>query len=160
MNNAVRVIKTGAVAFLSAVACLWGAWTARADAQSMAVDYSTARLERRLPATRTTEPIVLDGSLDEPAWQEAPVANGFVQNEPHEGQPATFDTEVRILHDANALYFGVFARDDEPSAVIVSELKKDFNIAASDGFFIVIDTFSDQRNGFEFAINPDRKSVV
>ena len=100
------------------------------------------------------EPIVLDGALDEAAWREAPVAKGFVQNEPHEGQPATFDTEVRVLHDDKALYFGVFARDDEPSGVIVSELKKDFNTAASDGFLIVIDTFSDQRNGFEFAINP------
>jgi len=147
-------IKTGAVAFLSALGCLWAVWTSPVDAQSTPLDYSVARLERRLPATRTTEPIVLDGALDEAAWREAPLANGFVQNEPHEGQPATFDTDVRILHDDQALYFGVFAHDDEPSAVIVSELKKDFNTASSDGFFIVIDTFSDQRNGFEFAINP------
>ena len=97
---------------------------------------------------------MLDGSLDEAAWRDAPMANGFLQNEPHEGQPATFDTEVRVLHDDQALYFGVFARDDEPSGIIVSDLKKDFNTAASDGFLVVIDTFSDQRNGFEFATNP------
>ena len=59
-----------------------------------------------------------------------------------------------MLHDDDALYFGVFARDDEPSAIIVSDLRKDFNTAASDGFLVVIDTFSDQRNGFEFATNP------
>jgi Domain of unknown function (DUF5916)/Carbohydrate family 9 binding domain-like len=152
-DGAAGLTKTGAIAILGALGCL-GVWTAHADAQSTPVDYSAARLEHRLPATRTTEPIVLDGALDEAAWRGAPVAKGFVQNEPHEGQPATFDTEVRILHDDKALYFGVFARDDDPSDVIVSELKKDFNTAASDGFFIVIDTFSDQRNGFEFAINP------
>ena len=40
------------------------------------------------------------------------------------------------------------------ATIIVSDLKKDFNTAASDGFLIVLDTFSDQRNGFEFATNP------
>jgi hypothetical protein len=112
------------------------------------------RSERRMTATRTTGSIDIDGVLDEPAWEAAPIANGFVQSEPREGQPATFDTDVRVLYDEQALYFGVFARDDQPSAIIVSDLKKDFNTAASDGFLIVIDTFSDQRNGFEFAINP------
>jgi hypothetical protein len=119
-----------------------------------AIDYATARLERRMLATRTSSPIALDGTLDEAMWRDAPVASGFVQNEPREGQPATFDTEVRVLYDDQALYFGVFAHDDDPKSIIVSDLKKDFNTAASDAFLIVVDTFSDQRNGFEFAINP------
>ena len=41
-----------------------------------------------------------------------------------------------------------------PARIIVSDLKKDFNTGASDGFLVVIDTFSDERNGFEFATNP------
>ncbi|MBM3771200.1 MAG: carbohydrate binding family 9 domain-containing protein [Acidimicrobiia bacterium] len=118
------------------------------------VDYDTARFDRRLPATRASGPITLDGALDEPAWRDAPVAKGFLQNEPYEGAPATLDTEVRVLYDDRALYFGVFARDDQPSALIVSELKKDFNPAAGDGFTVVVDTFADHRNGFEFATNP------
>ncbi len=125
-----------------------------AGAQSPSIDYSAARLERRIPAVRVAQPIVLDGALDDAAWRAAPVATGFLQNEPREGQPATFETEVRVVHDEQALYFGVFARDDDPAAIVVSELKKDFNTGSSDGFLIVIDTFSDQRNGFEFAINP------
>ncbi|HUR33836.1 MAG TPA: DUF5916 domain-containing protein [Vicinamibacterales bacterium] len=118
------------------------------------IDYASARLERRLLATRAAGPIVLDGALDEAAWAAAPVASGFLQNEPREGQPATSDTDVRVLYDDQALYFGVFAHDDEPSALVVSDLKKDFNTAASDAFLIVVDTFADQRNGFEFATNP------
>ena len=118
------------------------------------IDYATARLGRTLSAVKATGPIALDGSFDEPSWRDAPVANGFVQNEPREGQPATFDTDVRVLYDEQALYLGVFAHDDTPDAIIVSDLKKDFNTGASDTFFVVIDTFSDERNGFEFATNP------
>jgi hypothetical protein len=128
--------------------------SALASAQSAAIDYATARLDRKLVATKTSSPITLDGTLDEGAWENAPVAKGFLQSEPREGQPATFDTEVRTLYDDSALYFGVFARDDEPKSIIVSDLKKDFNTGASDAFLIVIDTFSDERNGFEFATNP------
>ncbi|MEQ1909827.1 MAG: DUF5916 domain-containing protein, partial [Vicinamibacterales bacterium] len=128
---------------------------ARAQPQAQSpIDYATARLGRTLTAVKSTEPIALDGSLDEPSWQAAPVAKGFLQNEPREGLPATFDTEVRVLYDEQALYFGVFAHDDTPGAVIVSDLKKDFNTGASDSFLVVIDTFSDERNGFEFATNP------
>src|SRR4029453_7357498 len=94
--------------------CAWAVLgaTASAGAQSSGtINYDTARFERRLLATRASGEITLDGSLDEAAWQEAPVASGFLQNEPREGQPATFDTEVRVLYDAQGLYVGVFARD-------------------------------------------------
>src|SRR5688572_11601686 len=107
-----------------------------------------------IQAIRSASTIVLDGVLDEPAWVEAPIARNFVQNEPREGVPATYDTEVRVLYDDESLYFGVFARDDEPGRILVNDLKKDFNTAGSDGFRIVLDTFHDQRNGYLFAINP------
>ncbi len=78
----------------------------------------------------------------------------FVQNDPREGEPATYDTEVRLLYDDRALYIGVFAKDPEPGAIIVNELRKDFNTGTADGFQVVIDTFHDERNGYQFAINP------
>ena len=110
--------------------------------------------ERRLPATQAQGPITLDGRLDEPSWAAAPLANDFVQNDPREGEPATFDTEVRLLYDDDALYIGVFAKDAEPGEIIVNELRKDFNTGTADGFQVVIDTFHDERNGYQFAINP------
>jgi hypothetical protein len=103
---------------------------------------------------RATSPVVLDGRLDEPAWLNAPVAQNFIQNEPREGEPATFDTEVRVVYDDGALYLGVFAKDDRPSGIIVNDLKKDFDTASSDGFRVIIDTFRDERNGYQFATNP------
>jgi hypothetical protein len=119
-----------------------------------AINYETARFERRLMAVRAAGPITLDGMPDEAAWNDAPVATNFLQNDPREGEPATFDTEVRILYDDDALYFGVFAKDDEPGRIIVSDMRKDFDTNNSDGFGIVVDTFHDTRNGYTFAINP------
>ncbi len=105
-------------------------------------------------AVRATGPITLDGLPDEAAWNDAPMASHFLQNDPREGEPATFDTEVRVLYDDDALYFGVFAKDDEPGRLIVNDLKKDYNTDSSDGFRIILDTFHDERNGYQFATNP------
>ena len=118
------------------------------------IDYTTAHLDRKVLATRAAGPISVNGVLDEPAWANAPVAHDFIQNDPREGEPATYDTEVRVLYDDQAIYFGVFAKDTEPGAIIISDLKKDFNTGNSDGFRVIIDTFADQRNGYQFAINP------
>ena len=118
------------------------------------INYETIHLEKRLTAIRAASGITLDGALDEPAWAEAPLANGFIQNDPREGTAATYDTDVRVLYDDDALYFGVFAHDMEPSKIIVSDLKKDYNTGSSDGFRIVLDTFHDGRNAYQFATNP------
>jgi hypothetical protein len=133
--------------------CLLAASISTARA-SNPIDYSTARLDRKLPATRATGPIEIDGQLDEPSWVNAPPAKGFIQNDPREGEPATYDTEVRLLVDTEALYLGVFAKDDDPSEIIVNELRKDFNTGSSDVFQVVIDTFRDERNGYQFSVNP------
>jgi Domain of unknown function (DUF5916)/Carbohydrate family 9 binding domain-like len=119
-----------------------------------AIDYETIHLEKRISAVRAPGPITLDGALDEAAWREAPIANGFIQNDPREGNPATYDTDVRVLYTDDALYFGVFAHDDEPSKLVVNDLKKDYNRDASDGFRIILDTFHDGRNGYQFMTNP------
>ena len=125
-----------------------------ASAQSEPIDYDTARRERRLPAKRADGPVTLDGRFDEASWATAPIAKGFLQNDPLEGAPATFDTEVQLLYDDHALYIGVFAKDDQPGEIIVNELRKDFNTGNADGFSVVIDSFHDERNGYQFAINP------
>ena len=118
------------------------------------IDYNTAHLDRRLPAVRTTDRIVVDGRLDEPAWATAPVAKEFIQNDPKEGQPASEDTEVRILYDDQNLYIGVFAHQQRLDDIIVSDLKKDFNLTSGDVFAVVLDTFHDQRNAYSFSTNP------
>jgi hypothetical protein len=121
----------------------------RADA----IDDATVRLNRTLAAVRTSVPITLDGALDEGAWRDAGVATGFTQSEPDEEQPATEDTEVRVLYDDVTLYIGIQAHDSRPERIIVGDLKKDFNAQSGDAFEVVLDTFHDERNGYMFITN-------
>jgi hypothetical protein len=122
-------------------------------AQADRINYDTVHLDRKMPAVRASGPIVLDGVLDEGSWQDAPVADGFLQAEPREGQAASEATEVRVLYDDTNLYIGVAAHDREPGRIITSDLKKDYNAGESDGFGVVLDTFNDRRNGYLFYIN-------
>jgi hypothetical protein len=138
-----------ALGFLLALSAAAGA-----EEKSESINYETARFERRLVAKRTLTPIAIDGVLSEADWKDAPVATGFIQNDPHEGEPATHDTEVRVLYDADNLYFGVLAHDAEPSRIIVNDITRDFNTRSGDVFGLVLDTFHDERNGFMFETNP------
>ena len=96
---------------------------------------------------------MIDGVLNEPAWQQAaPLAN-FVQAEPFEGQPASEDTEVRILYDDDAIYVGVMLRDSDPSQIVTTDTRRDAELNEMDSFQIIFDTFRDQQNGFVFGTN-------
>ena len=64
-------------------------------------------------AVARATPIQLDGRLDEPAWQSAEPATGFRQQQPDDGQPATQQTEIRVLFDDEALYIGARMLDTE-----------------------------------------------
>jgi hypothetical protein len=105
-------------------------------------------------AVATTEKIRLDGRLEEAAWSTAPLVGAFVQRVPHEGEPPTEATEVRVLYDHDALYIGIVCHDREPQAVVSTRLARDSDLEADDHVTIVIDPFFDQRNGFFFQVNP------
>src|SRR5881628_494952 len=108
---------------------------------------------RTAAAVEARAPITLDGALDEAAWQTPPAADGFVQAEPHEGQPATEITEVRLAFDADAFYIGVVCHDSNPGGIIINDIRKDFPGGEQDTFEVILDTFADRRNGFVFVTN-------
>ncbi len=97
-------------------------------------DLSSPDGRRHLAAVPLDAPITLDGRLDERVWREATVADGFVQAEPREGEPATERTEVRVAFDKDALYIGVFCADGDPSRLIVNDIRKDFAPGEQDSF--------------------------
>ena len=101
------------------------------------------------------EPPTVDGNvLDDPAWKAAPVITGFRQEQPDEGQPASENTEVRIVFTRDTLYIGVVCFDREPSSIIVSDSRRDAGLDETDSFRIILDTYRDRQNGFVFGTNP------
>ena len=98
---------------------------------------------------------VIDGDvLGDPAYEDAPVATGFSQNTPDEGQPASERTEVRIVYTDDTLYFGVVCYTRDPGTIIVADSRRDSQMNDTDSFQIILDTFLDQQNGFVFGTNP------
>jgi hypothetical protein len=96
----------------------------------------------------------LDGTLDDPLWQSAFPITDFRQREPHEGQPPTEKTEVRILYTRRAVYFGIHCFDSEPTRIIATELRRDVSQYLDDHFEILIDSSHDRRDAYVFQINP------
>ena len=108
-----------------------------------------------ITALRVEQPPVIDGVMDDGAWQKAPVAGDFVQDEPGDGVPMTERTEFRVLYDARALYIGIWCYDSEPEKILARGMTRDDFPMEDDYIYIAIDTFLDRRNGYNFTINPN-----
>ena len=105
-------------------------------------------------ATLSTDPIRVDGVLDEPAWSRAVPIGPLFQRDPKEGAPASEQTEVRVTFDAENLYLGIKCRDRTPSGIVSTQLARDADLEVDDRILIVLDPFLDHRNGFFFMVNP------
>ena len=135
------------------VSCALAVPLAATAAPPQAFDLETIRASKRVTAVRISEPIVLDGTLDEAAWALAEPAVDFYQQFPDEFGPATERGEVRFLFDDEMLYIGAMLYDREPGRLIIDSLRRDFSNFQSDSFMIVLDTFLDGRNGYGFVTN-------
>src|SRR6059058_2603895 len=109
---------------------------------------------RTASARRIERAPKLDGTLDDPAWQQATPISTFLQREPFEGQTPTEKTEVRTLYDRHEVYFGITCFDSEPKKIVATELRRDVPQELDDYFEIVIDSAHDRRNAYVYQINP------
>lgn len=103
---------------------------------------------------RTSEPIVIDGVLDEAVWASAPGIGDLVQRQPTPGGAPSERTDVKLLYDDNHLYIGVAAYDAEPHRIIGTQMARDAGLGSDDRIEILLDTFRDRRSAFYFATNP------
>lgn len=112
-------------------------------------------VNKTIPATRTTKHIIIDGKLNDSAWQGAPIATNLVELRPSFGniEDAKNKTEVYILYDDDAIYVGGFCH--EPSADSISkELVGRDVIGVNDFVGVLFDTYKDKINGFGYYITP------
>jgi hypothetical protein len=105
-------------------------------------------------ANKVVEAPVIDGIVEEDIWMGADLFTDFIQSEPHEGEPATEKTEVRVLYDKDTIYIGVICFDREPDKLVVTDSRRDSNLTNQDSFQIILDTYHDRQNGFVFGTNP------
>jgi len=113
-----------------------------------------APTQRQTPAVRTNLPIKIDGELKDEAWKSAPLINGFTEQRPTFGRTEDENTrtEVYLLYDDNAIYFGGFLHESKDS--ISTELAGRDGIGINDFAGIIFDTYRDKINGLGFFVTP------
>src|SRR6266568_4585631 len=109
---------------------------------------------RSVAAVRVDKAPELDGTLKDPAWQDASFISNFRQREPFERQSPTERTEVRVLYDGRYLYFGIHCFDSEAEKIVATELRRDADFSVDDNFTVLISPNNDRRNGYTFTTNP------
>jgi hypothetical protein len=105
-----------------------------------------------LNIAKTTGKVVLDGVLDEAAWQSAEVANNFWLKFPNNNRHADSDTKVRVCYDDNFLYVAAICYDSS-QRYLSQSLKRDQGLRSGDGFAVVLDPFNQKTNGFFFVVS-------
>ena len=97
--------------------------------------------------------IVLDGRMDEPAWQAIePLPT--TMHLPTFGAPPSERTEFRLAYDAKYLYFSCQAYDSDPDGIHMYSFQRDERSFRSDFCSIYIDTLNDEENALQFKTSP------
>jgi hypothetical protein len=120
-----------------------------------ALDEPAPAVKARPPAVRAAEcrrvsgPIKLDGALDEPAWQKAPVLSAFSAY--WLGRKAKTATKARLLWDDDYLYFGAEMED----ADLYADVKEHNGITwENDVFELFFKPSPDRLGYYEFQVTP------
>ena len=122
---------------------------------SIRVDGQTERELPRMSAHRTSEELKIDGVLDESVWQNVEPIRQLYQIQPDQGNPATEQSEIRILYDDKKLYFGFIFFDSEMDKVVANDMRRDSSgLRSNDYGFLLLDTYNDRRNAVFFRFTP------
>jgi hypothetical protein len=105
-----------------------------------------------LPIVKLVGPIVLDGVVDEAAWEAIPPLP-MTMFSPTFGEPITERTEVRVAHDGENLYVSGRLYDSDPSGIRSNTYYRD-QYSGDDLIAVVIDSYNDHETGLWFTTNP------
>ena len=96
---------------------------------------------------------VIDGFLDDTAWQGMPIATDFVMFSPGSGtpEPENLRTDVKVVYDDEAIYIGAYLHDDEPETIPI-EFKMRDEFGNADFFGIALNPQNDGINQTEFFV--------
>src|SRR5947209_20202400 len=104
---------------------------------------------------RREDDIAIDGSLDEPPWNDAALLTGFSLYAPIDQRPAPDSTEFLVWYSSSAIYFGIRAFEPHGGGGGVHATLADRDrVSGDDNVEIHLDTFHEQRRAFVFIVNP------
>ncbi len=93
----------------------------------------------------------IDGRLDDACWQDAPAIGELVMVEPWLGREPADRTVVKLLHDRDNLYLGIWCEQD-PATVRDSQRVRDARLDPDDRIELMLDPFENRRTAYFFQI--------
>jgi hypothetical protein len=113
--------------------------------------FSQTLEKKQYKATRITSAPLINGILDDEAWQSGTWIDDFTQHEPYNGRETSQRTEFKILFDNDNLYVAIKAYDTSPDSIVNRLTRRDQ--ADGDLVGIIVDSFHDLRTGFLFGVS-------
>ena len=118
----------------------------------LSLTVSGQEIEKRIyTATRITDSPVINGELDDPAWQHGEWSGDFRQFEPYEGAPVKQETEFKLLYDDHNIYIAIKAYDSAPDSIVSRMTRRDDT--DGDAVVVAFDSYFDQRTAFGFGVS-------
>lgn len=102
---------------------------------------------------KTINLIVIDGVVDEQAWQETDVAKDFFMVLPMDEGKANETSEIRMTYDDKNIYLAATFFNSVHGQYFVESLRRDFSFGKNDNFLLFMDPFNNQTTGFSFGSN-------
>jgi hypothetical protein len=96
--------------------------------------------------------VVLDGRLDEPAWQQVALITEFTRWVPSVGGAPPGRTELRVFYDKRRIYFGFIVEDPEPDKLRAHVSPRE-EVNSDDQVSVLLDPFLDRKSAYAFWIN-------
>lgn len=103
---------------------------------------------------RADEKIVLDGELNEAIWQRANKYGNFLEFQPKNGAPPSYQTSYQIAYDQQAIYVAIHAYDPRPEQIRAPFARHDTVTLEQDFTTVAIDAIGNQKVAQFFRINP------
>jgi hypothetical protein len=110
---------------------------------------------RDLPAKRTTQPVKIDGLVDDEAWKDAAIMTNLVEFRPKTGAVENPEnkTITYLMYNDEGIYFGGYCYERTRDS-IARELAGRDGFGMNDYVGIIFDTYYDKINAFEYFITP------
>lgn len=108
---------------------------------------------RSIPAIKITQPIKIDGNLNEEVWKTIEPTSDFIISRPVFGKPSTQKTEVRIAYDNIAVYVGAYMYDSSGNVRKQLTPRDLMDRQDVDVFAVGFDTYLDRQNAFIFRVS-------
>ena len=118
--------------------------------------YASAQIvPKNIEAKRTTQKVLIDGKLNDAAWNDAAKADDYIEFRPVVGRKERFEnrTESFLMYDDEGIYFGGTCFESSEDS-ISKELAGRDGFGANDYIGLIFDTYNDKLNGFEYFLTP------